>query len=103
MDGVDITQISNENELSIFLYEMIVTSFGCLLELVLYRGGKFVASVIQIMLEHFSIKSRLTSYKLNVHGLSKSINNTLCITLAKDADMDESKKMWNKMLHAIIF
>ncbi|OAE26940.1 hypothetical protein AXG93_4413s1240 [Marchantia polymorpha subsp. ruderalis] len=60
--------------------------------------------MIQAMLEHFSIKARVTtSYKPNANGLAERTNYTLCMMLAKDADMDGSKHNWDKRLHAILW
>ncbi|OAE21413.1 hypothetical protein AXG93_3954s1030 [Marchantia polymorpha subsp. ruderalis] len=60
--------------------------------------------MIQAILDHFSIKSQVTtSYKPNANGLAERTNYTLCMMLAKDADMDGSKQNWDKRLHAILW
>ncbi|OAE18260.1 hypothetical protein AXG93_723s1120 [Marchantia polymorpha subsp. ruderalis] len=68
------------------------------------RGGEYLGSIVPAMLEYFFIKARVTtSYKPNANGLTEPTNYTLCMMLAKDADMNGSKHNWDKRLHAILW
>lgn len=72
--------------------KMIIVRLDCTLKLVSNGIMKFVENVIQITLKHFCVKARVTIfYKSNANKLAESTNYTLCMMLAKHADMDGSK------------
>ncbi len=67
-----------------FLYEHIITTFGCLRQLVHEHGNHFVNWTIEILNEEFMITYlNLTTYYLERNGQAKSINKILGKILAK--------------------
>ncbi len=67
-----------------FLYEHIITTFGCLRHLVREHGNHFVNWTIEILNEEFMITYlNLTTYYLERNGQAKSINKILGKILAK--------------------
>lgn len=67
-----------------FLYEHIITTFGCLKHLVREHGNHFVNWTIEILNEEFMITYlNLTTYYLERNGQAKLINTNLGEILAK--------------------
>src|SRR6266498_1955575 len=70
-----------------FIYEKIICEHGCPQVLQSDRETHFVNRVIQDLSEKFRIKHRLsTPYHLQINGLVKHFNQTLCEKLAKMAE-----------------
>jgi hypothetical protein len=62
-----------------FLYENIITRFGCPKELVSDRGTHFINSIIANLTNKYSIKHRKsTPYHLRANGQTKKTNGILC-------------------------
>lgn len=103
---VEARPLSAINELAAgrFLYERIITRFGCPLELVSDRGGEFISAMTTVICNHFSITQRVTtSYMPRCNGLVERTNFTLCQMLAKDADMEGTKHNWDKRIYGILW
>ncbi len=83
--------------ISKFIYEKIICEHGCPQVLQSDQRTHFVNRVIQNLSEKFRIKHRLsTPYHLQINGLVKRFNQTLCEKLAK---MAEEMTMWNKFVN----
>ena len=67
-----------------FLYENIITRFGCPKELVSDRGTHFINHTIQAMTEKYEIKHRKTTpYHPQANGQTEKTNGILCKILTK--------------------
>ncbi|OAE27364.1 hypothetical protein AXG93_1609s1000 [Marchantia polymorpha subsp. ruderalis] len=67
-----------------FLFESIITRYGCLLELVSDRGTHFLNKVIEDLTLYFQIKHRKTTpYNPKANGLTEKPNGLLCKILLK--------------------
>ncbi|KAH9288228.1 hypothetical protein KI387_032345, partial [Taxus chinensis] len=74
------------DEVARFMYERIVTRFGCPLEIVTDQGSHFINEVVEALVNKFSIKHRkATTYKPSTNGQVERTNFVLCQILAKDA------------------
>ncbi|OAE26883.1 hypothetical protein AXG93_3554s1010 [Marchantia polymorpha subsp. ruderalis] len=67
-----------------FLFESIITRYGCPLELVSDRGTHFLNQIIEDLTQHFHIKHRKTTpYNPKANGLTEKSNGLLCKILLK--------------------
>ena len=91
-------------EIARFIYERIITQFGCPKEIVSDQGTNFLGDVVVALTERFSIKHRVTTaYKPSTNGLVEKTNQTLCRMIAKEAEVLEDKSSWDKKVHAALW
>lgn len=74
-----------------FIYENIITIFGCPLTLISDQGTHFVNKMIQVLLMKFLIDHRrTTAYHTQENGVVKAFNKTLHKGLTKICDIDKN-------------
>ena len=74
----------NASTVAKFLYENIITRFGCPKELVSDRGTHFINSTIQALTDKYEIKHRKTTpYHPRANGQTEKTNGILCKILTK--------------------
>lgn len=84
MVEADATRIDDATTIAKFLFESIITCYGCPLELVSDRGTHFLNKVIENLTFLFQIKHRkTTSYNPKANGLTEKSNGLLCKILLK--------------------
>ncbi|OAE18999.1 hypothetical protein AXG93_2551s1020 [Marchantia polymorpha subsp. ruderalis] len=75
-----------------FLFESIITRYGCPLELVSDRGTHFLNQIIEDLTRYFHIKHRKTTpYNPKANGLTEKSNGLLCKILLKRMGAEESQ------------
>ena len=80
-----------------FIYENIISRFGCPMILVSDRGIHFLNSLIQEMTDRFQIDHRKTTpYHLQTNGQTERVNRTLVSILCKT--IHDSKRDWDVKL-----
>ena len=73
-----------------FIYENMITRFGCPLTLISDQGSHFINQTIQIMLKEFLIDHHKSSaYHPQVDGAIESFNKTLTKGLTKICNIDK--------------
>ena len=78
------TKNDNANIVATFLYENIITRFGCPKELVSDRGNHFINNTIAALTTKYEIKHRKTTpYNPCPNGQTKKTNGILCKILTK--------------------
>jgi transposase InsO family protein len=78
------TKIDNADTVAKFLYENIITRFGCPKEIVSDRGTHFINSTIEQLLSKYMIKHRkLTPYHPRANGQTEKTNGILCKIITK--------------------
>ena len=77
------TKTDNTNIVATFLYENIITHFGCLKKLVSDFGTHFINSTIVALIAKYEIKHRKTSYHPPANGQTEKTNGILCKILTK--------------------
>ena len=78
------TRTDNANDVARFLYENIITRFGCPKELVTDRGTHFLNATITALTDKYLIKHRKTSpYHPQANGQTEKTNGLLCKILTK--------------------
>jgi len=84
---------------SIFLYENIITRFGCPKILVSDRGSHYLNETIEHMTEMFQINHRKTTlYHPQTIGHTEKVNQTLVRILRKT--ISNNKRDWDiKLIH----
>ncbi|OAE33727.1 hypothetical protein AXG93_3363s1010 [Marchantia polymorpha subsp. ruderalis] len=84
MVEAEATRKDDAATVSKFLFELIITRYGCPLELVSDRGTHFLNAVIEDLTSHFQIKHRKTTpYNPKANGLTEKSNGLLCKILLK--------------------
>lgn len=102
MVEAEATKKDDAATVSKFLFELIITRYGCSLELVSDRGTHFLNAVIEELTSHFQIKHRKTTpYNPKANGLIEKSNGLLCKILLKvtvshahDWDMKLLAALW---------
>ena len=78
------TKTDNASTVATFLYENIITRFGCPKELVSDRGTHFINSTIEALTAKYEIKHRKTTpYHPRANGQTEKTNGILCRILTK--------------------
>jgi hypothetical protein len=78
------TRNDDANTVAKFLYEYIITRFGCPKELVSDRGTHFINDTIATLTEKYFIKHRKTSpYHPRANGQTEKTNGILCKIITK--------------------
>ena len=84
-----------------FLYENILSRYGCPKELISDRGTHFLNETIELLAKNFFIKHRKTSpYHPRANGQTEKINGILCKILTKtiaDAATDWDENLWGAL------
>lgn len=84
MVEAEATRHDNAAAVARFLFESIITRYGCPLEIVSDRGTHFLNQVIESLTRHFQIKHRKTTpYNPKANGLIEKSNGLLCKILLK--------------------
>ena len=85
-----------------FMYEKIISKFGCPKILVSDRGSHFFNSLIQEMADKFQIDyKKITLYHPQTNGQTERVNNTL-VSILRKTIMD-SKRDWDVKLTATLW
>ena len=85
-----------------FLFENIITRFGCPLELVSDRGTHFLNSTIEALTRVYLIKHRATTpYNPKANGLTERANGLLCKILTKI--VSAHKTDWDVKLASVLW
>lgn len=85
-----------------FLFEQVITRFGCPKILISDRGTHFLNSVIQSMTKRFDINHRMTTpYHPQTNGNTERVNQTLVNILRKT--VQDSKRDWDIKLPAALW
>ncbi|OAE22511.1 hypothetical protein AXG93_4855s1040 [Marchantia polymorpha subsp. ruderalis] len=80
----DSCQRDDAATMATFLFESIITRYGCPLELVSDGGIHFLNKVIEDLTQHFQIKHRKTTpYNPKANGVTEKSNGLLCKILLK--------------------
>ena len=85
-----------------FIFDHIITRFGCPLELVSDRGTHFLNSTIEILTTTYLIKHRKTTpYNPKANGLTERANGILCKILTKI--VSAHKTDWDVKLSSVLW
>ena len=85
-----------------FIYENIVTRFGCPVNLISDQGTHFINQTIETLLREFIIDHHKTSaYHPQDNGVVKSFNKTLTKGLTKICNMD--KDDWDDKVPTVLW
>ena len=85
-----------------FIYENIITRFGCPLTLISDQGSHFINQTIQILLKEFLIDHRKSpAYHPQANGAIESFNKTLTKGLTKICNID--KDDWDEKIPAVLW
>ena len=85
-----------------FLYDTIITRFGCPVELVSDQGSHFLNEAIQILVDQFLITHRTsTPYYPQGNGQAESTNKVIGTLLTKL--VNEKRTDWDKHLPTVMF
>ena len=95
-------RIDDAKHTAIFIFENIITRFGCPRVLVSDRGSHFINDLIVELTTIFSIKHRKTTpYHPQTNGQTERTNQTLCHILRKT--ISDSKRDWDEKLPAALW
>lgn len=84
MVEAEATRRDDAATVSKFLFEAIITKYGCPLELVSDKGTHFLNLVIEDLTFHFQIKHQKTiPYNIKANGFMEKSNELLCKILLK--------------------
>ena len=85
-----------------FLFEQVITRFGCPKILISDRGTHFLNTVIESMTKRFDINHRMTTpYHPQTNGNTERVNQTLVNILRKT--VQDSKRDWDTKLPAALW
>jgi hypothetical protein len=85
-----------------FIYENIITRFGCPVTLISDQGTHFVNETIQVLLKKFLIDHRkTTAYHPQANGVVESFNKTLHKGLTKICGIDKNE--WDDKVPAVLW
>ena len=85
-----------------FLFEEIITKFGCPLEFVSDQGSHFINDTIKVLTQEFMILHRKsTTYYPQANGQAESTNKVMKIALTKMANANRTD--WDTKLHAALW
>ncbi len=85
-----------------FLYECILTRFGCPLTIVTNQGVQFINDAIKYLTDHFLMKHvSFTTYYPQGNGQAKSISKVLGTLSTKL--INENRTDWDEHMFAMLF
>ena len=92
------TKTDDAKTVAKFIYENIITRFGCPKELVSDRGTHFLNDIIEQLINKFLIKHRKTTpYHPRANGQTEKTNGILCKIITKT--VQGSNTDWDARLH----
>ena len=93
---------NSAQETAQFLYESVLTRFGCPLHLVSDQGSHFLNGTIQVFTEHFLLRhTTSTTYYLQGNGQAKSTNKVIVKMLQKL--VNNNRTDWDIQLYTVLF
>ena len=85
-----------------FLFEEIITKFGCPLEFVSDQGSHFINDTIKVLTQEFMILHRKsTTYYPQANGQAESTNKVIKVALTKMVNANRTD--WDTKLHAALW
>ena len=85
-----------------FIYENIITRFGCPLTLISDQGTHFINRTIKTLTDQFQIDHRrITTYHPQLNGAIEAFNKTLTSGLTKICNTN--KDDWDKKIPAVLW
>ena len=85
-----------------FIYEMIITRFGCPIEIVSDQGKAFMSETVRTLTNEFMVIHRRSSpYYPRANGLAESTNKLLKRVLTKICNVGRSD--WAEKLHSVLW
>ena len=85
-----------------FLYESVLTQFGCPLHLVSDQGSHFTNGTIQVLTKHFLLRHiTLTTNYLQNNGQAELINKVIVKMLQKL--VNDNRTNWDIQLYTVLF
>ena len=95
-------QTNSAQETAQFLYEAILTRFGCPLHLVSDQGSHFLNGTIQVLTEHFLLRhTTSTTYYPQGNGQAESTNKVIVTMLQKL--VNDNRTDWDIQLYMVLF
>ena len=95
-------QTNSAQETAQFLYEAILTRFGCPLHLVSDQGSHFLNGTIQVLTEHFLLRhTTSTTYYPQGNGQAESTNKVIVTMLQKL--VNDNRTDWDIQLYTVLF
>ena len=96
------TKTDNATTVATFLYENIITCFGCPKELVSDRGTHFINHTIAALTSKYEIKHRKTTrYHPRANGQMEKTNGIFCKILTKT--ISGARTDWDTKLFAALW
>ena len=93
---------NSAQETAQFLYESILTRFGCPLHLVSDQGSHFLNGTIQVLTEHFLLRhTTSTTYYPQGNGQAESTNKVIVTMLQKL--VNDNRTNWDIQLYTVLF
>ena len=93
---------NSAQETAHFLYEAILTRFGCPLHLVSDQGSHFLNGTIQVLTEHFLLRhTTSTTYYPQGNGQTESTNKVIVTMLQKL--VNDNRTDWDIQLFTVLF
>ena len=84
-----------------FIYENIITTFGCPLTLISDQGSHFISKTFKALIDQFKIDhQRSTTHHPQLNGAIKEFNKTLTRGLTKICNID--KDDWDEKIPAVL-
>ena len=101
VEAIDVGK-SNAKSTTKFIYEQIITRFGCLIEIVTDQGTHFINEVITVLLSTFLVvHHKSTPYYPRGNGQAKIKNKLLSAILTKICEVKRND--WEHKLHATLW
>ena len=93
---------NSAQETTQFLYESVLTRFGCPLHLVSDQGSHFLNGTIQVLTEHFLLRhTTSTTYYPQGNGQAESTNKVIAKMLQKL--VNDNRTDWDIQLYTVLF
>ena len=97
-----VLQTNSAKETAQFLYEAILTRFGCPLHLVNDQGSHFLNGTIQVLTEHFLLRhTTSTTYYPQGNDQVESTNKVIVTMLQKL--VNDNRTDWDIQLYTVLF
>ena len=93
---------NSAHETAQFLYELVLTRFGCPLQLVSDQGSHFLNGTIQVLTEYFLLRhTTSTTYYPQGNGQVESTNKVIVKMLQKL--VNDNRTDWDIQLYLVLF
>ena len=97
-----VLRTNSAQETAKFLYESVLTRFGCPLHLVSDQGSHFLNGAIQVLTEHFLLRhTTSTTYYPQGNGQAESTNKVIVKMLQKL--VNDNRTDWDIQLYTVLF